>query len=190
MARRESRRAGRSRGEDPGDARAPDAGAAEVVAARAVLDAKAARLAAGDLLARRAWTRAELTRRLRRRGAPDDVAAAVVADVVERGYVDDAAYARHWVTTRVARGYGAARLRAELRARGVATGLIDAALGAGEGDAAFDRARDVAQRRLRTLGRARPDRLPARLRDYLLRRGYSAAIVARVVRELAGALAD
>jgi regulatory protein len=90
----------------------------------------------------------------------------------------------------VARGYGAARLRAELRGRGVASALVDAALGGLDGDEALGRARGVAQRRLRTLGRGRPDRLPARLRDYLLRRGYSTAIVARVVRELTGALAD
>ena len=44
------------------------------------------------------------------------VAAEVVADLVGRGYVDDAAFARHWVETRAARGYGAARLRAALLA--------------------------------------------------------------------------
>ncbi|MGH7356590.1 MAG: regulatory protein RecX, partial [Candidatus Rokuibacteriota bacterium] len=66
--------------------------------------------------------------RLRRRGAPAEVADEVVADLEARGFVDDAAFASHWVTTRAARGYGAARLRAELRARGVASGVIDAAL--------------------------------------------------------------
>ncbi len=75
---------------------------------------------AGDLLSRRAWTRADLAARLRRRGAPADVATEVVDDLVARGYVDDAAFARHWVTARAARGYGAGRLRLELRARGIA----------------------------------------------------------------------
>jgi SOS response regulatory protein OraA/RecX len=55
---------------------------------------------AGDLLSRRAWTRAELIARLRRRGAPPDVATEVVTDLAARGYVDDAAYARHWVSSR------------------------------------------------------------------------------------------
>src|SRR5205809_4681840 len=93
-----------------------------------VLDAKAARLAAGDLLSRRAWTEVELTRRLVRRGAPPDVATAVVADMVGRGYVDDAAFARHFVETRLARGYGPSRIAADLRARGVATTLVNTAL--------------------------------------------------------------
>ena len=137
---------------------------------------------AGDLLSRRGWTEAELTARLRRRGAEPDIAAAVVADLVARGHVDDAAYARHWVTTRAPRGYGAARLRAELRARGVATPLIEAAVAPlGRGDQ-LEQARRVAGRRLSALARVAPDKAGARLRDYLLRRGFPGTVVAQVVR--------
>ena len=138
---------------------------------------------AGDLLSRRGWTEAELTARLRRRGAEPDIAVAVVADLVARGHVDDAAYARHWVTTRAPRGYGAARLRAELRARGVATPLIEAAVAPlGRGDQ-LEQARRVAGRRLSALARVAPDKAGARLRDYLLRRGFPGTVVAQVVRE-------
>jgi regulatory protein len=150
------------------------------------LDQRRARLAAGDLLSRRAWTCAELTRRLRRRGAPPDVAAAVVADLVTRGYLDDAAFARHWIATRAARGYGAARLRAELRARGVDGALIDAALGELDTGGALERARAIAARRLPALRRGDPLRAAGRLRDHLLRRGYPAGVVVRVVREALG----
>jgi regulatory protein len=144
---------------------------------------KAARLAAGSLLARRAWTRAELTARLRRRGAPPAVATTVVDDLVERGYVDDAAFACHWVTTRAARGYGAARLRAELRARGVAAPLIDAALASLDRAGQLDEARRLARRRLPGLKRAAPEKAAPRLRDYLLRRGFAGGVVSQVVRE-------
>jgi regulatory protein len=123
--------------------------------------------------------------RLRRRGAPAPVAAEVVADLTARGYLDDAAFARHWVATRSARGYGSARLRAELRARGVAGSLVDAAVAA-QGDDELERARTVARRRLPALQRADRTRAAARLRDHLVRRGYSAAVVARVVRESVG----
>jgi len=122
-----------------------------------------------------------------RRGAPPEVAADVVADLATRGYVDDRAFARHWVETRAARGYGATRLRAELRARGVASPLIDAALAALEPETALERARDAARRRLPALRRGRPERVAARLHDYLLRRGFDTAVVARVVRECVGA---
>ena len=123
--------------------------------------------------------------RLRRRGAPAPVAAEVLADLTARGHLDDAAFARHWVATRSARGYGPARLRAELRARGVAGSLVDAALAA-QGDDELERARAVARRRLPALQRADRTRAAARLRDHLVRRGYSAAIVSRVVRESVG----
>ncbi len=123
--------------------------------------------------------------RLRRRGAPAPVAAEVLADLTARGYLDDAAFARHWVATRSARGYGPARLRAELRARGVAGSLVDAALAA-QGDDELERARAVARRRLPALQRADRPRAAARLRDHLVRRGYSAAVVSRVVRESVG----
>jgi regulatory protein len=152
--------------------------------ARPVLDAKAARLAAADLLSRRAWTKSELTRRLVRRGAPQGTAAEVVADLAARGYIDDAAFARHFVETRAARGYGAARLAGELRARGVAPALVTGALAALDGDAQLDRARALAQRRLVTLRRISEERAAARLRDYLLRRGFDSGVVLRVVREL------
>lgn len=148
------------------------------------LDARAARLAAGDLLSRRAWTQAELTRRLVRRGAPHDVAVSVVDDLVARGYVDDAAFARHFVETRAARGYGAARLSADLRARGVAPALVTAALAALDAQAQVTRARALAERRLATLRRVADGRAAARLRDYLLRRGFDSGVVLRVVRDL------
>jgi regulatory protein len=139
---------------------------------------------AGDLLSRRGWTAAELTARLRRRGAEPDVAATVVSDLTARGHVDDAAFARHWVTTRTSRGYGAARLRAELRARGVASPLIEAALASvGRGDQ-LEEARRMAHRRLAALTRVAPDKAAARLRDHLLRRGFPGGVVAQVVREV------
>jgi regulatory protein len=109
-----------------------------------------------------------------------------VADLTARGYLDDAAFAHHWVAARAARGYGPARLRAELRARGVAAALIDAALAGASEDGDLERARAVARRRLPALQRGDRVRTAARLRDHLRRRGYPAAVVTRVVRECVG----
>lgn len=106
-----------------------------------------------------------------------------MADLAARGDVDDAAFARLWVETRAARGYGPARLRTDLRARGVPATLIEAALSGVEGPGQLERARAVAHRRLPALQRAAPARAAARLRDYLLRRGFAGGVVARVVRE-------
>jgi regulatory protein len=111
------------------------------------------------------------------------VAADVVADLERRGYLDDGAFARHWVEARSQRGYGPARLRAELRARGIAAALIDAALDTHTSASDLDQARALARARLSALRRTRPERAAARLHDYLRRRGYAASVVARVVRE-------
>jgi regulatory protein len=127
---------------------------------------------------------------LRRRGAPAEVAAEVADDLVARGYVDDASFARQWVTSRAGRGYGAARLRVELRARGVAPAVIAAALSTLGGDDVIARARETARRRLPALRRGRADRVAPRLRDYLLRRGFSTSVVVRIVRETTGVAAD
>jgi regulatory protein len=151
-----------------------------------VLDTRTARLAAADLLSRRAWTRRELATRLRRRGAPPEIATEVVDDMAARGYVDDADFARHWVESRTKRGYGAGRLRAELRARGVAPPVIDRALAPVTSDRTLVAARAVAARRLPVLARGAPDRLAHRLSDYLMRRGFDGSVVSRVVRDMTG----
>jgi SOS response regulatory protein OraA/RecX len=78
----------------------------------------------------------------------------------------------------------------ELRARGIAPPVIATALSTLGGDDTLASARETARRRLPALRRGRPDRVAPRLRDYLLRRGFSTSTVMRVVRETTGAVAD
>lgn len=84
-----------------------------------------------------------------------------------------------------ARRIGPARLRAELRARGVdaepAESAIRETFGA-ESERAL--ALEAARKRLPALQRRDAGRAPARLRDYLLRLGYPGSLVTRVVRAL------
>ena len=85
------------------------------------------------------------------------------------------------------RRLGPARLRAELRARGVDPALAEAAireaLGPGTERA---RALEAGRKRLPALARRDPRRAPARLRDHLLRLGYPGGVVVEVVRTLCG----
>jgi regulatory protein len=136
-----------------------------------------------DLLARKPWTRQELTGRLRRRGAPPDVAEAVVAELEARGYVDDRAFAAAWAESRArGRSFGRQRLRGELRARGVARPLVEAALDrAFEDTSELARAQVAAVRRLAILRRRAPDQAARRLHDYLRRRGYPGDVVRQVL---------
>ena len=150
------------------------------------LDAKAAKLAAFDLLARKSWSGRELTHRLRRRGAPAEVAQAVVADLIDRGYVDDQAFARWWAEARArGRRVGSHRLRQELLAKGIPRAMAEAAISAAfEEVGESERALEAGRRRLPSLLRGQPARAAARLADYLLRRGYPASTVRHAVRIL------
>jgi regulatory protein len=156
------------------------------MAPRKILDAREARRIAYDLLSRKPWSRAELTGRLERRGAPPEVARDVVAGLVASGYIDDGALARQWAEGGASRRrLGSSRLRAELQKKGIARPLVEAAVRdafAETGEAA--RALEAAGRRLPALRRAGVGRAPLRLRDYLLRRGYPPEVVLRVVRRL------
>lgn len=152
------------------------------------LDAKAAMRVAIDLLARKAWSTRDLTARLRRRGAPLEIARAIVADLAARGYLNDEVFARWWAQARAERRQvGSLRLQRELRARGITPELAAGAIAAAfEEGPELARALAAGRRRLPAL-RGKPERVPARLFTYLLRRGYPPAITRQVVRQLCGA---
>jgi regulatory protein len=145
-------------------------------------------VAAFDLLARRSWSAAELLRRLERRGAPREVARAVVGELEGRGYVDDEGFAKWWAEARArGRRVGSVRLAEELRARGIAAPLVAAAVASAFEDVGeAERALAAARKRLPALLRTRPERAAARLRDHLLRRGYPARVALGVVTRLLG----
>jgi regulatory protein len=159
---------------------------------RRELDAKAAKLAAFDLLARKAWSARELISRLKRRGAPDEIARAVVTELAARGYVDDASFARFWAESRArGRRVGSRRLHQELLQRGIPRDLAAAAVAAAFDEASeADRCLEAGRRRLPALLRRGAERAATRLRDYLLRRGYPPSEVMRTVAALTGARSD
>ena len=127
-----------------------------------------------------------MTARLRRRGASLTVAAEVVVGLEAQGYVDDRAFARQWADGRASRRHlGSLRLRDELQQKGIPRDLAEAAVCQAFAEGGEEeRALEAARRRLPVLRRQSGDRAPIKLRDYLLRRGYPADIVRRVLRRL------
>jgi regulatory protein len=159
---------------------------------RRELDAKAAKLAAFDLLSRKAWSARELTSRLKRRGAPEEIARAVVAELASRGYVDDVSFARFWAESRArGRRVGSRRLHLELLQKGIPRDVAAAAVAAAFEEAPeADRCLEAGRRRLPALLRAGLPRAAPRLRDYLVRRGYPPSVVMRTVATLTGTRPD
>jgi regulatory protein len=133
-------------------------------------DAAAARLAALALLARRDYANGELHARLRQRGFVAAAAAEAVGMLTAEGAVNDARYAENYVTYHAGRGQGPTRIGAELRARGVAPELIEAALANGPDWRAVARAA-----RERRFGRQLPGSWRERARQgrFLQYRGFS-----------------
>src|SRR5690606_35758700 len=96
------------------------------------------------LLAVRARSRAELTRRLAAKGYTAEVADAALDRLAEVGLVDDAAFAEQWVTARhTYSGKGRQALAQELRRKGVAPEDSAAALSAVSDDDEHARATEL-----------------------------------------------
>jgi regulatory protein len=88
----------------------------------------AVRRAAMDLLARREHGRVELTRKLRSRGAADELIEAALDRLAEEGLLSEARYLEAFVGYRARSGYGPLRIREELTQRGLARSDVEQAL--------------------------------------------------------------
>lgn len=91
---------------------------------------EAVRRKALALLERRDYGAAELTEKLVEKGAERADAEAAAARMVEYGFINDENYAAMVARHYAAKGYGAARIREELRRRRLGRELWDAALDA------------------------------------------------------------
>jgi regulatory protein len=129
-------------------------------------------------------TQAQLASALRRRGVPEDAAAAVLARFAEVKLIDDAIFARAWVDSRHhGRGLAGRALGAELRQRGVTRDEIQAALKELSPDIELQTARELIARRLPGTAGMPVQARVRRLVGVLARKGYSSGLAYRVVRE-------
>jgi regulatory protein len=139
------------------------------------------------LLADRARTRQELGQALRRKGIPDEAAGVVLERFDEVGLIDDAAFAGQWVRSRHAyRGLARRAIAVELRRKGVSDEDAGEALADVDAESEERRARELVDRKLRSLTVATADQRTAaarRLVGMLARKGYGAGVAYRVVKE-------
>jgi regulatory protein len=134
-------------------------------------------------LAVRPRTRAELAKVLARKQISDEVIAEVLDRYDEVGIIDDAAFARAWVSTRHhGRGLARRALANELRHRGVDAEVASEALETLDEDAEAATARTLVDRKLRT-ATGTPEAIFRRLVSMLARKGYPAGVAFRVVKD-------
>jgi regulatory protein len=119
-----------------------------------------------------------------RKDVPEDVAEQVLDRFEEVRLVDDAAYAEMWVRSRHAgRGLARRAIAQELRRRGVADEVAGEALSQLDDEAEVDAARELVRRKLPGTRRLDRDARIRRLAGMLGRKGYSAGVALRVVRD-------
>lgn len=139
------------------------------------------------LLADRAHTRQELAQALRRRGVPDEAAGSVLERFDEVGLIDDAAFAAQFVRSRHNhKGLARRAIAMELRHKGVDGEVAEEALGEVDADSEYRRARELVDRKLRSLAVTTPEQRTVatrRLVGMLARKGYGAGTAYGVVRE-------
>ena len=139
----------------------------------------AVRRAALDALARREQGRAELTKKLLRRGAPLELIHTALDALEEHGLLSETRYLEVYIHSRVSAGYGPLRIATELKARGIDREAIGNALD--EADVNWD---EVLQRLFqRKFGgrRAVTPQEYAQQQRFLNYRGFSLEVIGRLL---------
>jgi regulatory protein len=149
-------------------------------------DVEAAYRTALRSIERRSFARADLGRRLLRKGHAHEAVEAALARAAEHGLLDDTAFAVNYVETRSTRGRGPLRLTRDLLAMGVERGIVDRAVAAhlrdseGNGDVPLA----LASKRAAQLGDLPRHVKRRRVLAYLARRGFSGREVSEMVGKL------
>jgi regulatory protein len=134
----------------------------------------------------RSYARADLARRLLRKGHPRPAVDSALERAAELGLLDDAAFARSYIQSRAARGRGPSRLLRDLLAMGVDRRLIEQALAAEFPEGADQSAVPLALARKRAaqLGSLPRQAKRRRVIAYLARRGFAGREVTEMVEEV------
>lgn len=125
---------------------------------------------AARLLARRPYSCAEIRQRLQARRFADSAIEQALTRLAELGYVDDRAFARYWIESRQRFSpRGPQALRYELRQKGIAADVIEAALAETDALDSALHAAQAAVRRWRGLSRGA---VWQKMGAFLSRRGF------------------
>ncbi len=131
-------------------------------------------------------SRKQLADKLSEREIPDGTAESVLDRFEEIQLIDDAAFADAWVRSRArTRGLSRSALRRELRDKGIADELSDEALGQVSGEDELEMARELVEKKVRSMPPGLDhDKGVRRLVAILGRKGYGSGTAFRVVKEI------
>ena len=125
---------------------------------------------------RREHSRAELARKLAPHAESPQALDALLDELVSRKQLSDERYADERARS-LARKYGPAKIRHDLRSKGIAAEVVGRVSAEGE----LERARAILERKYRTPAATREER--ARRGRFLQSRGFSMEVITRLLRD-------
>ena len=135
-------------------------------------------------IAGRPRSRGEVERKLLAKGHAPEVVTAALDRLLERGYLDDAEFARYWTEQRTLHRPRSSRaLRYELRSKGVENSAIDEAVGGLDDEEA---AWAALEPKLAQWSALPPEELRKKAVGFLARRGFGYDVIRPVLRRAAG----
>ena len=136
-------------------------------------------------LSRSMKTRYQLANILKKREIPEEIANAVLDRFTEAQLIDDAAFARAFVNSRIAiAGKSRSVISRELKQKGVSAEDALEALSIIDQELEDKTAYAIAKKRYQQLTSLAPEVRKRRLMGFLMRRGFSSALTSRILRDL------
>jgi regulatory protein len=135
------------------------------------------------LLGYRGRSEKELRERLVKKGFSEDAASRTLAYLREAGFINDGALALDLKRQAVGQkklGYRAAR--SFMEKRGLPRDLVDSTLGYDE-DVELENARNLLDKKRKSIGNYVTTKERKRLYDYLLRKGFSSSVINKALRD-------
>lgn len=153
------------------------------------LEGKAAFDAAKEVALRqldvRARSQQELETAITSRGFSSEIAQEVIVRLEGLGLVDDLAFARAFARGRFeSSGKTGSALRIDLQRKGVAAEIISQVLSEFDADEAYERARSLAEKKMRSSAMGDRQAIRRRIFSMLGRKGYNPQICIRVIDDL------
>lgn len=140
------------------------------------------RLTAEEFLSYRPRSIAEVRQNLRKKEVEESVIEQVLANLIERGLLDDVVFARYWIDQRESfKPRSPFALRQELREKGVESEAIEEALA---GIDKLESARRAAEGQARRFAELDWENFQQKLNNFLYRRGFDYGTARQVTKEL------
>jgi len=127
----------------------------------------------------------EIYNRLKRKKFDESIILAVCELLKDNGLIDDKAFSKAWIESRLKKPFGFRRITQELRLKGIEDNLIESSIAEIRGNySEEDTVLKVAKGRLNKLNVKEPDKAKKNLYAYLLRRGFASEIIINVINQL------